>query len=122
MHNDLVTIEVEGQHLEWCNELVNINDQLLNYEKILMEIKSPENKKEVEHFQNQFFIQKNIIAKLKNEIKLHDLSIQREKSEAFDEVPRTDLNYHENVGAKVVDQITICENLKKEFAVFIHST
>ncbi len=122
MKNDLVTIEIEGQHLDWCNELANLNDQLLNYEKILMDVKSPKNKKEIEHFQNQFFIQKNIIAKLKNDIKRHDLAIKREKSEAFDEVPRADLNYHKNVGANVEDQFKICGNLKKEFTAFIHAS
>ena len=126
MKNDLVTIEVEGQHLDWSNELSNLNDQLLNYEKILMEIKSPTNKKEVEHFQNQFLIQKNIIAKLKNDIKRHDLAIKREKSEAFDEVPREDLNYQGNrpnkhaigklIRHKLETHIRNNENIQRRYA------
>lgn len=121
MTNNLITIEVEGQHLAWYNELNDLNDQFLSFENILMEVKSPQNKKEIEHFQNQFFIQKNIIAKLKNEIKKHDLAIKRDKSEAFDEVLKSDRQYHEHVSDKIDDQIKICSDLKKEFSLFIQT-
>lgn len=121
MTNDLVTIEVEGQHLAWCNELDDLNEQFITFENILTEVKSPQNEKEIEHFQNQFFIQKNIIAKLKNEIKKHDLAIKRDKSEAFDEVLKTDLQYHERVSDQIDDQIKICADLKKEFSLFIQT-
>jgi len=119
MKNDLITIEVEGQHIAWNNELNEINEELERFEGILAKLAAPANKKKIEHFQNQFLIQKNAIAKLKNEIKKHDFAIEREGKKPFDEVKSKDLDYHEDIRQKIDIEVKIIEELKKEFAAFV---
>ncbi len=119
MKKDLITIEVEGQHVAWSNELNNINDELVRNEGILEKMVSPTNKKKVEHFQNQFLIQRNVIAKLKNEIKKHDFAIEREGHKPFDRLKPSDLNYHKKIADKIEMEMKIIKELKAEFDAFV---
>jgi len=120
MKKDLTTIEVEGQHQAWSNELNEIVEELAQYEKKLTEIASPSNKKKIEHFQNQFFIQRNIIAELKNDIKKHDFAIERGGKKPFDPMQSSDLNYHDNIAEKVSTELKIIDELRKEFQTFLN--
>jgi len=121
MKKDIITIEVEGQHVAWNNELNGIKRELDQFENILSEVVSPTNKKKVEHFQNQFLIQQDAISKLKNDIKKHDLAIEREGKKPFDPIKTHDLNYHENITNKVDIEVKIFNELKLEFATFLDS-
>ena len=119
MKKDIITIEVEGQHIVWNNELNEINEELNRFEAILSKIAAPTNKKKVEHFQNQFIIQRDAVAKLKNEIKKHDFAIEREGQKPFDSLKEKDLYYHETINQKVDTEIKIFNELKKEYAAFV---
>jgi len=119
MKKDLITVEVEGQHVAWSNELNEINDELKRYEEILAKLVSPTNKKKIEHFQNQFFIQRNVIAKLKNEIKKHNFAIEREGNKPFDEMKASDMDYHEKIAEKIEMELKIIKELKMEFDAFV---
>ena len=121
MKKDIITIEVEGQNVAWNNELNEINEELIRFESILPEVVSPSNKKKIEHFQNQFLIQRDVVAKLKNEIKKHDFAIEREGQKPFDPVKDKDLDYHENINDKIDTEVKIFNELKLEFAAFIDS-
>lgn len=119
MKKDMITIEVEGQHVAWNNELNEINEELERFETILAKLASPTNKKKIEHFQNQFLIQKSAIAKLKNEIKKHHFAIEREGKQPFDSLKNTELDYHRTVSQKIETEIKIINDLKKEFVEFV---
>jgi len=118
MKKDLTTIEIEGQHQAWSNELNEINKELIGYEDELTELLSPTNKKTIEHFQNQFFIQKNVIAELKNDIKRHDFAMEREGKEPFESIDSGEVNYHEKIADKITTEIKIIKELKQEFLDF----
>jgi len=119
MKKDLITIEVEGQHVAWNNELNEMNEELERFEDILSKIASPTNKKKIEHFQNQFLIQKSAIADLKNEIKKHDFAIEREGKKPFDALKAQELDYHTAISQKIETEVKIIKDLKKEFATFV---
>ena len=119
MSKDINTIEVEGEHIAWNNELNAILEELEKYEVILAEKYTSENKTKIEHFQNQFLIQKNAISKLKNEIQVHDLALEREGKPAFEPVENQDLEYHERISQRMETGLKIIEELREEFAAFL---
>ena len=119
MGKDIITIEVEGEHIAWNNELNAIIEELEKYEVVLAEKYSPQNKKKIEHFQNQFLIQKNAISKLKNEIQKHDLAIDREGKQAFEPVKDKALEYHEMISQKIKTELKIIKELREEFTAFL---
>lgn len=121
MDKNLITIEAEGHHVAWNNELNEINEELKQFELILSKISAPTNKKEIEHFQNQFLIQRSAIAKIKNEIKKHDFAIERGGNEPFDKLKTMDVQYHEMMSEKIDIEIKIIAELKLEFADFIEN-
>ncbi|MDF1697968.1 MAG: hypothetical protein P1U56_19125 [Saprospiraceae bacterium] len=121
MSDDLITIEAEGEHLAWNNELNLMKEELIKFEEVLASISSPSNTKKTEHFQNQFFIQKGIVDKLKNEIQKHDLALERGGKNAFDSIDSQDMTYHNQIKEKVDTQFNIIKDLKSEFKAFIEA-
>ena len=121
MNNDSITIEAEGQHNAWNNELNANLETLSTFENQLSQITSPTNKTKIEHFQNQFLIQKSNIGDLKNEIQKHDIVIAREGKDAFEEMKQEEMNYHKMISDKFDIQINIINDLKKEFQEFLIS-
>lgn len=119
MSKHIITIEAEGQHRAWVNELNETKEELKRFESILADISSPDNKKEIEHFQNQFLIQQNAIDKIKNEIKMHDLAIERDGDLPFDTLKKKALEYHNAISEKIEIENKIIKDLKKEFTTFI---
>jgi hypothetical protein len=119
MGKDIITIEVEGEHIAWNNELNALIEELEKNEAILAEKYTPQNKKKIEHFQNQFLIQKNAISNLKNEIQKHDLAIEREGKAAFEPVEDQDLKYHEIISQKIDTALKIIKELREEFSLFL---
>ena len=119
MSDDKITIEVEGEHIAWNNELNAIIEELEKYEAILAEKLNPQNKKKIESFQNQFLIQKDAISKLKNEIQKHDIVIAREGKTAFELVQNQDLEYHERISQKIETGLKIFKDLREEFSLFL---
>ena len=119
MNNDLITIEAEGQHNAWNNELNTTLEELSKFEDQLSRIASPSNKTKIEHFQNQFIIQRSNISDLKNEIQKHDIVIERDGKSAFEEMKGEELNYHKMISDKFDVQVNIIKDLKKEFEDFL---
>lgn len=69
-------------HVEWINSLKFYADDIIIMKDRLAEIASKNNQKEVmasvEHFQNQFIIQKNNIDEILHVIKLDDKALEKE--------------------------------------------
>lgn len=118
MSKDLINIEVEGEHIAWNNELDKIAKEIEGFEGILSELASPTNKMKVEHFQNQFLIQKNAIAKLKNEIQKHDIAIEQSDKKPFESVKGVEADYHKKISEKIDTEIKIMDELRSEFNSF----
>lgn len=119
MSKDLITIEVEGEHIAWKNELNGVIEELQKFEATLEEKSKSLNNIKIEHFQNQFLIQKDAIGKLKNEIKKHDLAIEREGKKPFDSIENKDLEYHERISQEIETELKIVQELKEEFEAFV---
>lgn len=69
-----------GEHVEWLNKLSFYKDDIGIMQKRLEEISAKNTgldiRKEVEHFQNQFIIQHNVIDEIKHHIGLEEDEIQ----------------------------------------------
>ena len=69
-------------HVEWINKLKFYSDDIIIMKERLAEIASKNNQKDVmanvEHFQNQFIIQKNNIDETMHTIKLDESALERE--------------------------------------------
>ena len=121
MSDDLITIEAEGEHLAWSNELNAMKDELKKFEDVLASLPSSTNAKKIEHFQNQFLIQKSVIDDLKNEIQKHDLAMEHDGKEAFETIDALDLNHHNIIREKIDTQFKIIKALKAEFQSFLNT-
>lgn len=121
MSKEIITIEAEGEHIAWKNELNGLIDELKSFEKKLGEKSSSPHKKKIEHFQNQFLIQKNAIGKIKNEIRKHDMAIERGGKKPFDNLKSSEVEYHEKISQKIETELKIVKELKEEFEAFLNS-
>jgi hypothetical protein len=74
--------ELHEEHKEWIQKLNFYKDDINIFEKRLQELVSKNTKeeatKEIEHFQNQFIIQKNNIDTIKHIITVDEDEIQKE--------------------------------------------
>lgn len=119
MSKEIITIEAEGEHIAWKNELNSYIEELKNLESQLTEQSGSLDDKKIEHFQNQFLIQKDAIGKIKNEIKKHDFAIERGGKKPFDKLKETEVSYHESISQKIDTELKIIKELKEEFEAFI---
>lgn len=119
MKDSVINIEVLGDHHIWKSELNEIKEEITKFENMLSTIDASYSKLQVEHFQNQFIIQKKAIADIKNKILKHDLHVDREDDTIFGEVNDNEVKYHQNIEESVNRELQIYKGLKDEFLQFI---
>ncbi len=107
---------------DWASMLVFFENEMNSFKKWLMEISTKNSKphvmKQVEHFQNQFIVQKDNFDILNHEIKLHQQLIAKEMqfSNIFDNMDITDQQYFLRDKMHTAEKIFIA--LKHEFYNF----
>jgi hypothetical protein len=113
------------QHAEnttWLNTLIFYRDDLTILKKRLEELVSKNNNKEflklVEHFQNQFIIQRNNIDELIHAIKSNENLLVKEVEENPVAVDRRKTAYHEKEKEMVESFEKNFNELRKEFISF----
>lgn len=121
----LKKVDVENLHFEhtlWQNELSFFQDELAIYEKRLEKIVNGTKDNgvlaELEHFQNQFIRQKEVLDQLKHDIKVHEQAIGRMLREKTD-IPETDVDRHNEVEEDLSMYRKIYGELKGEFLQFL---
>ena len=71
--------DLHSEHIEWLNKLSFNKDEIQSFNKRLAEVINANNVKEVavnvEHFQNQFIRQNEVIDELRHEIKQYENSL-----------------------------------------------
>lgn len=122
-NNQELLSTLHNEHVEWNRRLNFYADEIVSYENRLGEIVQANNKQEVlaplEHFQNQFIRQKEVIDILKHDIGSYETKIAnlaRENNVATDR-RRTD--DHSSLRGRMNQFDKIFGELKDEFARFL---
>jgi hypothetical protein len=120
------TISIPKLHLEyklWMNDLNFYKEEINLYERYLADIIHKNTSKEtavgVEHFQNQFIVQKNVIDYLK-----HDLNVSEKQLAGFAKelsglgLDNIKMDNHTKLRERMKTFKTLYEDMKKEFREF----
>jgi hypothetical protein len=120
------TISIPKLHLEyklWMNDLNFYKEEINLYERYLADIIVKNTNKEtavgVEHFQNQFIVQKNVIDYLK-----HDLNVSEKQLAGFAKelsglgLDNIKMDNHTKLRERMKTFKTLYEDMKKEFREF----
>ena len=118
--------ELHEEHQEWLNKIAFYADDILVMRKRLEEIASKNTGKEilaeVEHFQNQFILQKENIDELHHALKDHENYLENR----VDENPTASDHRKENDHTKMRERMSgfekIVNDLRHEFNNFLSKT
>jgi len=122
----IATISIRSLHMEyqlWTRELIFYKEEIKIFEDHLSAILKRNNKNDVpaqvEHFQNQFILQKEVIDYLK-----HDLHVSERQLAAFaydmsaDGIDNIKMDNHETLRQRMITFRKIYRELKTEFRRF----
>jgi hypothetical protein len=115
--------QVNSEHTEWIKGLAFYKDEIHILENRLLEIASKNSAFEVrqgiEHFQNQFVVQRNNIDELRHKIKEH-ISVFTKLPELIEEVVENErLADHENLRDEYQTFEKVIRDLRLEFNTFL---
>lgn len=115
--------ELHFDHQLWTNQIRFYRDELLIYQKRLEEVASKNTatdvRKKIEHFQNQFILQKEQIDMLRHDTKIHENWIAKYAKENPEGIDQEYFADHENMRRRMVKFIDLYNELKKEFILFL---
>ncbi|NOT50678.1 MAG: hypothetical protein HOP10_05330 [Chitinophagaceae bacterium] len=110
-------------HSQWLKSLEFYDDDLDSLENRLLEIVKKNNgyeaMKGVEHFQNQFMIQRKNIHDLRHTINRHSGKVAAEALSHVGKMEMIRVDEHENIKAEVENFEKIINELRHEFNVFL---
>jgi hypothetical protein len=115
--------QVNTEHTEWIKGLAFYKDEMHILENRLLEVAAKntvfEARQGIEHFQNQFVVQRNNIDELKHKIKEH-MSAFTKLPEMLEEVVENErLADHENLRDEYQTFEKVIRELRLEFNVFL---
>ncbi|WKZ67557.1 MAG: hypothetical protein QY325_06430 [Flavobacteriales bacterium] len=112
--------DLHFDHMEWINALKFYKDEVGIFEHRLEDIVRRNNKTEVlaelEHFQNQFIREKEVIDVLRHDIKEHENFLEKESKE--NPVAIDHRHYHDHAGLR--DRFQTFEKLYRELKGEFH--
>ena len=121
MNKTIDNTYLHAEHKKWNSQLSLFQDEMETYDNRLSEVVQKKSEKDinksVEHFQNQFIIQKANIDKLKNKIQKHEMAVA--KNLVDDTVTINDVHYHSIMEAEMATQVSMFAELKSEFYSFL---
>jgi hypothetical protein len=113
-------------HAAWLKSVAFYEGEFDSMNERLMEIASKntgvETMAEVEHFQNQFIIQRNNMDELKHQVREHDLLVSQEARQHSGKMDSGNATVHNNVKEAFSKTEEIINNLRKEFNQFLSRT
>lgn len=119
--NDLHT-----ENSDWISEFNLLKDQIASFRQRLSEVASANNKNEVlahvEHFQNQFIVQRNTLDELKHQVKAEENELASMAAQTPEVSHRIRLSDHEELREKVISFEKVFNDLKTEFEQFLSKT
>ncbi|MBL7811930.1 MAG: hypothetical protein JNL57_06865 [Bacteroidetes bacterium] len=118
--------ELHAEHKLWISELTLATDELNSFGQRLQEVNAAntatEIRAQVEHFQNQFIRQKEVIDTLKHEINEHERSIAQVAEANNTASDHRKANDHSGARENMDSFRKIFADLKQEFITFLSKT
>lgn len=115
--------DLHFEHKQWCSELAFWEDELKLFNHRLDELVHRWTKKEVlkqlEHFQNEFVLHKDMIEKFCEEIEAHEARIAAQESTDSTVLDTNLVKSHIKFREKMERQRQIYAELKKDFFHFL---
>ncbi len=112
-----------AENQEWINKLKFYKDEISILSNRLGEVASKNNHKDVqvqvEHFQNQFIIQKNNIDEISHAIKQHEAAIEKEINHNPTAVEHRKFEFHDGQKEQVNSFETNYKTIKSDFNQFL---
>jgi predicted small metal-binding protein len=117
------TTQVNAEHQEWLKSLDFYKEDIHILENRLTEISTKnttfEARQGIEHFQNQFLVQRNNIDELRHKIKEH-ISTYGKKTELVEELVENEkLAEHENLKDEYLSFEKVIKDLRQEFNIYL---
>jgi uncharacterized protein YnzC (UPF0291/DUF896 family) len=111
------------EHTEWLKAIDFYDSEMDILENRLIEIVQKNNKSsvlaEVEHFQNQFIVQRNNIDEMRHNIKEHMHKVETESIRHAGHIPSELVGEHTAVKDSLVSFEKVIQELRKEFNDFL---
>jgi hypothetical protein len=118
--------ELHAEHKLWISELMLASDELISYTNRLQEVNSAntstEIRAQVEHFQNQFIRQKEVIDTLKHEINAHEHVIATDAAANNVATDHRKADNHSDSNEDMNSFRKLFGEMKNEFIVFLSKT
>jgi len=122
MENKKQIYEQHAENSDWINRLEFYKEEIEILKERLAEIANKNSSKsvlsEVEHFQNQFIVQRNNIDEIGHLIKLNEQLLENEVNKNEIAVDHRSLPYHIEEKEKLEGFESNISNLRKEFNTF----
>jgi ribosomal protein S24E len=110
-------------HSHWIKDLGFYDDELDTLEKRLLEIVQKNNGSEVmagvEHFQNQFVVQRNNIDELLHAVHEHDRVVAKEAQEHAGKIKSTEVDHHLQLKEQMESFEKVFNELRHEYNGFL---
>ena len=124
MKNELIfNSDLHFEHNQWKRELFFWEDELKSFQNRLEELLKRWTKKEMlvqlEHYQNQFILQDEVINTLQEDIHIHEISIAAASKKGKDLLDTALVKKHIEFRNRMEVQRHIYRDLKKEFFKFL---
>ena len=124
MKNELIfNSDLHFEHNQWKRELFFWEDELKSFQNRLEDLLKRWTKKEMlvqlEHYQNQFILQDEVINTLQEDIHIHEISIAAASKKGKDLLDTALVKKHIEFRNRMEVQRHIYRDLKKEFFKFL---
>jgi hypothetical protein len=122
-HQKLHISRISNEHTDWnrgaafyLDELNILNHRLQDFAVLYF---NDDAKAQVEHFQNQFIVQRNNLEEMKKKIKMHEHHLSKDTIEHAQHLTKETLAEHDNLRIEYMDLIKIVVELKNNFYKFL---
>ena len=118
-----LTTQVNGDHNLWLKSLEFYKDEIRIFQKRLEEVSnknnSPEINSQVEHFQNQFIVQRNNIDEIRHDVHHYTDELGSDIQQHPDQVNNHLLEEKKSLKEKYEDFERVMNGLRHEFNEFV---
>lgn len=115
--------QLHEDHKQWLNNLVFYKDELKIMQNRIAEIAQKNSSKEVlalvEHFQNQFIVQKELIDTISHDLKLHEQALEKEVKKNETAIDHRKFPVHLDELESMQSFEKIFNELRKELNLFL---
>lgn len=123
MNNQAHLTTLHNEHVEWSRKLNFYADEISSFENRLSEIVQQNNKQEVlaplEHFQNQFIRQKEVIDTLNHEINVFEDRVVEKAKENNVATDHKRMEDHDELRGRMTQFEKVFSELKEEFTKYL---